>query len=153
MPQRLINLLMEGGRAPTRRLRERNLLLYQPQVASWKDQKQVTMYSAVSYQTKGAKAPSLGTIKIESTTSVAVPERLVNFSEFSIAEANFPTLPKDQLKGVIADILNAVPREQRVIALDRVLASVDSSQIVPRNIPGVKADPPVVFFSTSRPPS
>ena len=49
---------------------------------------------------------------------------------------------------MIADILDAVPREQRVIALDRVLASIDSSQIVPRNIPGVKADPPVVFFST-----
>ena len=106
------------------------------------------MYSAVSYQSKGAKAPSLGTIKVESTTSVAVPERLVNFSQFSIAEANFPALPKDQLKGVIADILDAVPREQRIIALDRVLASVDSSQIVPRNIPGIKADPPVVFFST-----
>jgi hypothetical protein len=125
-----------------------NLLLYQPQVSSWAGQTRMTMYSAVSYQAKGAKAPSLGTIKIESTTSVAVPERLVNFSEFTIAEANFPTLPKDQLKGVVADILNAVPREQRIIALDRVLASVDSSQIVPRNIPGVKADPPVVFFST-----
>ncbi len=125
-----------------------NLLLYQPQVASWKDQKQVTMYSAVSYQSKGAKAPSLGTIKVEAGTSVAVPERLVNFSEFTIAEANFPQLPKDQLKGVIADILDAVPREQRVIALDRVLANIDSSQIVPRNIPGIKADPPVVFFST-----
>ena len=125
-----------------------NLLLYQPQVSSWSGQTRMTMYSAVSYQVKGAKAPSLGTIKVESATSVAVPERLVNFSEFTIAEANFPTLPKDQVKGVVADILAAVPREQRVIALDRVLANIDSSQIVPRNIPGVKADPPVVFFST-----
>ena len=124
------------------------LLLYQPQVASWTGQKHITAYSAVSYQTKGAKAPSLGTIKIESDTSVAVPERLVNFSEFSISEANFPALPKDQVGGVIADIKNAVPREHRVIALDRVLASIDASQIVPRNVPGVKADPPAVFFSS-----
>ena len=124
------------------------LILYQPQVASWANQKRLTMYSAVSYHGKGAKAASLGTLKVESDTSVAVAERLVNFSEFSVTEANFPTLPKEQLKGVIADILDAVPREQRVIALDRVLAGVDASMIVPRNVPGVKADPPAVFFST-----
>jgi hypothetical protein len=124
------------------------LLLYQPQVSSWAGQSQMTMHSAVSYQSKGAKSPSLGTIKIEAKTSVAVPERLVNFSEFTIGEANFPALPKDQLRDVIADIMAAVPRDQRVIALDRVLASIDSSTILPRNVPGVKADPPVVFFST-----
>ena len=127
-----------------------NLILYQPQVASWANQAHVMMYSAVSYHSKGAKAPSLGTVKIEADTSVAVAERLVNFSQFTISEANFPALPKDQLRGVITDIMNAVPREQRVIALDRVLAYVDASQIVPRNVPGVKADPPAMFFS-SRP--
>jgi hypothetical protein len=125
-----------------------NLLLYQPQVASWPDQKRVTMYSAVSYQVRGAKTASLGTIKIEAGTSVAIPERLVNFSEFTIAEANFPALSKDQLRDVVADIMSGVPREHRIISLDRVLASIDASQIVPRNVPGVKADPPVVFFSS-----
>jgi hypothetical protein len=127
-----------------------NLLFYQPQVSSWTGQTRITMYSAVSYHSKGAKAPSLGTIKIEADTSVAVPERLVNFSQFSISEANFPTLPKDQLRGVIADIVNAVPHDQRIIALDRVLANIDASQIVPRNVQGVKADPPAVFFSTKQ---
>ena len=126
-----------------------NLRLYQPQVSAWPGQTRMTAYSAVSYHTKGAKAPALGTIKIEADTSVAVAERLVNFSQFTIEEANFPTLPKDQLRGVMAEIVETVPRQERIIALDRVLASVDASQIVPRNVPGVKADPPAVFFSTT----
>ena len=37
--------------------------------------------------------------------------------------------------------------EDRVIALDRVLANLDKSQIIPKNIEGVKADPPPIFFS------
>jgi hypothetical protein len=123
------------------------LVLYQPQVASWVNQKHITGYAAVSYTAKAATKPALGTIKIEADTSVAVAERLVNFSELTIAEANFSTLPKDQLKTVVGEIGQAVPREERIIALDRVLANLDTSTIIPKNIEGVKADPPVVFYN------
>ena len=34
-----------------------------------------------------------------------------------------------------------------MIALDRVLANLDKSQIVPKNLEGIKADPPSIFFS------
>ncbi len=35
------------------------------------------------------------------------------------------------------------------MALDRVLARLDKSQIMPKNVEGVKADPPAIFYSTS----
>ena len=35
-----------------------------------------------------------------------------------------------------------------MIALDRVLAHLDKSQILPKNVEGVKADPPAIFFSS-----
>ena len=124
------------------------VVLYQPQIASWVDQKHVTAYMAVSYTASGADKPALGTFKLEADTSVALAERLVSFTDFVIAEANFSTLPKDQVKTVVAEITQAVPRQDRVIALDRVLANIDTSQIVPKNIEGVKADPPVIFFSS-----
>ena len=41
-----------------------------------------------------------------------------------------------------------MPFRERVLALDRVLAYVDASRIRPKNNDGVKADPPVVFYST-----
>ena len=123
------------------------LVLYQPQIASWADQKLVTVYAAVSYTAKGAKEPSLGTIKVESDTSVAVDERLVSFSDFKIVESNFPTLQRDAVKTVVSEITASLPFDERVIALDRVLANIDTSQIIPKNVEGLKADPPTIFFS------
>ena len=64
-----------------------------------------------------------------------------------IVEANFQTLSKEQIREVAAEIEKAIPDDERVIALDRVLANVDKSQIVPKNIEGIKADPPTIFFS------
>jgi len=123
------------------------IILYQPQVASWPDQKHLVMYAAVAYTASGAKTPTLGTLKIEANTQISVPERLVNFSEFTITESNFPKLSRDQLKLVVDEITSSVPRNERVIGLDRVLAAVDTSEITPKNVDGVKADPPVIFFS------
>ena len=39
------------------------------------------------------------------------------------------------------------PDDERVIALDRVLANLDKSQIIVKNVEGIKADPPTIFFS------
>jgi hypothetical protein len=123
------------------------VILYQPQVESWPDQKRMTLFAAVSYEPSGATKPALGTIKIESDTRVALAERLVSFSEFTIAESHFPTLEKDAVKTAVDEIKDAVPRAERVIALDRVLASVDTSQITPKNVNGVRSDPPLVYVS------
>jgi len=122
------------------------LVLYQPQVSSWADQKRIEAFAAVSYAPKGAK-PALGTLKLESNTSVALDQRLVNFSEFKIAESNFPTVPREQVKTIVSEITAAIPLDERVIALDRVLANIDTSAIIPKNVDGVKADPPPIFFS------
>src|SRR5262245_26553665 len=48
------------------------LTIFQPQVATWANQKHAVLYAAVSYTAKGASAPALGTIRVESDTSVAV---------------------------------------------------------------------------------
>lgn len=123
---------------------------YAPQIASWTDQRQMVAWSAVSYARADLKEPALGTIKIEAETSVAADERLVSFSDFRITESNFPSLPRDQAQALIAGLHKAVPDGDRVIALDRVLTAVDKSTIRPRDVPGIKADPPQIFQS-SRP--
>jgi hypothetical protein len=123
------------------------LVLYQPQVSEWKNQKVMTAYAAVSYTPKGASKAALGTLQLAADTSVSVAERLVDFSKYRILEASFQTLPKEQLQTLTAEVKTAVPPQDRVIALDRVLAAVDKSQIIPKNVEGVKADPPPIFFS------
>ena len=125
-------------------------VLYQPQIASWDDQKRMDAWAALAYQPKGAQSPVLGTIRIEATTKVSLPERLVNFADFRIAEINFPTLQRDAAQRLAAELNNAIPDAERVMALDRVLAAVDRSKTQVRGTPGVKADPPVVYVR-SRP--
>jgi hypothetical protein len=124
-----------------------SILLYQPQIASWEKQAHIVAFSAVSYRSTTGDKPAMGTIKVESDTKVALDERLVNFNPMKITEAHFPTLQKEQIREVTAQIDKAIPDEDRVIALDRVLANVDKSTIVPKNVEGIKADPPTIFFS------
>jgi hypothetical protein len=125
------------------------VLLYQPQIASWEGQKKLVGYGAVSYQAKGADKPALGTIRIEANSTVSLEERLVKFSPLQVTEAKFGTLDRDQTREVVQTISDGIPEQERVIALDRVLAHTETSQIIPRNVEGVKADPPPIFFSTT----
>jgi hypothetical protein len=123
------------------------LVIYQPQVATWDKQKLMTAYAAASYTPPGAAKPALGTFQLEADTDVSVAERLVGFSKYRVLEASFPTMDKDLLRTVVAELTTSVPPKERVLALDRVLAALDKSQIIPKNVEGVKADPPPIFFS------
>jgi hypothetical protein len=125
------------------------LVLYEPQVVSWDDQKGIVMYAAAAYTGKDRQTPAFGTLRIEADTRISLEERLVSFSEFSITASNFPTLSREQVAAVVGEVNSSVPRDDRVIGLDRVLASVDVSQVRPRNVDAVKADPPAVFYSTT----
>jgi len=124
-----------------------SLLLYQPQIASWDKQTHLVAFSAVSYRTTTAEKPALGTVKLEADTSVAVADRLVKFTNIKIVEANFGSMAKEKVREITDAIDKGIPDDERVIALDRVLASLDKSTIVPKNVEGVKADPPPIFFS------
>jgi hypothetical protein len=125
------------------------LRVFQPQIASWDGQKEMVAYSAASYTTKGAQKPNLGTLRFEAHTSVAVNERLVNFSNLKLTETNFQELPKDRLQDIVRQVDQTVKEDGLVLALDRVLANLDKSQIIPKNVEGVKADPPTIFYSTT----
>ena len=124
-----------------------NILVYQPQIASWDKQTHIVAFSAVSYRAKSGDKPALGTVKLEADTKVALDERLVSFQGMKIAEANFPTLPKEALRELVATVEKAIPDDERVLALDRVLVNIDKSKIVPKNVEGIKAEPPSIFFS------
>jgi hypothetical protein len=124
------------------------MVVYQPQIASWDGRARMTAYAAVSYQSKGASKPSLGTVKLEANTSVSLEERLVRFSPVKVAETSFRELSREQLQDVVAQLDTGIPEYDRLIALDRVLANLDTSQIIPKNADGLKGDPPTIFYST-----
>ena len=124
-----------------------SILLYQPQIASWDRQKKMVAFSAVSHRTKAADKPAVGTVKFEADSTVSVADRLVGLKNVKIAEASFQTLSKEQVQEVAAVVGKNLNPEEGVIALDRVLANLDKSGLVIKNVEGVKADPPTIFFS------
>src|SRR6185369_9635750 len=126
---------------------EGQIVLFEPQIASWNDQKHAVALAAVSYVAKGAPKPIVGTIKIESDTQVSLEQRLVKFSTLKITEANFQSLPKEQTQEIVKEIEKNIPDEDRIIGLDRVLAYVDKSTIRPKNVAGIKGDPPRLYVS------
>jgi hypothetical protein len=124
-----------------------SLVVYQPQASSWERQAHLVAFSAVTYRSSSKATPVHGTVKLEAATSVSTTERVVRFKDMKIAEINFPTIPKEQLRTISDTIDAAIPDDDRIIALDRVLANIDKSSIAPKNVEGIKADPPVIFFS------
>src|SRR6476620_4916933 len=125
------------------------LRVFQPQIASWDGQRKIVALSAVSFIPKGASKQTMGTVKFEGDTSVAVDQRLVNFSNVKVSESSFQNAPTDQVKEITGEIVNQVPKDGLVIGLDRVLARLDKSTIIPKNVAEVKADPPPIFYSTT----
>src|SRR5215813_13217092 len=86
-----------------------SIVLYQPQIASWPDQKHMTLYAAVSYLAKDQSTPAIGALRVESDTNVALADRLVGFSDFTITDASFPNTPEDRVKSITDEILASVP--------------------------------------------
>jgi hypothetical protein len=124
------------------------VVLYQPQISKWDGQKVLELYAAASFKPAGKDKAMLGTVIAEAETRVSIDERLVDFSKFRVTQSNFPGASKEETAAAVAAITMSIPAADRVIALDRVLASFDSSQIRPKNLTDLKADPPVVFYST-----
>lgn len=128
---------------------EAQIVIYEPQIANWDEQKHLVGYAAVSYVTKGEPKPALGTIRLEADTQVSLEQRLVMFSSLKIAETNFQTLAKEQTREIVTEIEKNLPQEDRVIALDRLLAYVDKSTIKPKNVEGLNADGPRIILTQS----
>jgi hypothetical protein len=61
---------------------------------------------------------------------------------------HFPTLSREQTGDIASFIRDSVLGEDTIIALDRILAAVETSAIIPHDVKGVKAEPPNIFFST-----
>jgi len=128
---------------------EAQMVIFQPQAQSWEGQKHLVAMAAVSYTKKDAPKPEMGTIKLEADTSVALQERMVKFATVKVTETNFQSLPKEQIQEIVTGIEKIIPPEERVISLDRVISQVDKSIIIPKNVEGLKSDPPLVFVSKS----
>ena len=64
--------------------------------------------------------------------------------DLRITEYNFKTLAPNVVKSLVSDV-QALPQNERVLDLDRLLAYTSNSPLNVKDAEGIKADPPIVF--------
>src|SRR5579871_2577437 len=72
-----------------------HLIIYQPQVDSWKDNR-IEARSAVIVTRREDPKQIFGTVSMSARTEVDRDTRLVSFEDIAIKEANFPSAPSLQ---------------------------------------------------------
>ena len=98
-----------------------HVIVYQPQVATWAEQKRIVAYAAVSFEAKGAPKPALGSVKIEPIRRWPHPR---DSSTFKLRSPNqLPTLPRAD-----ARVAERIARRSRRGPRDRSLRVLASRQ-------------------------
>lgn len=123
-----------------------HLVVYQPQVDSWKDN-HIDARSAVIVTRRGESVQHFGIVTIAARTEVDRETRMVSFEDINIKDANFPsaTALKPALLKAVRD---SVPDWPKSVSLDRLLAdlAVTKSQTEAESAV-LKNDPPRVIVS------
>lgn len=123
------------------------LLLYQPQIDSWKSFQRLDARFAVALTPATTKHTVYGATRIEADTVVDTESRTVGLANFKITEVRYASAENE----VEAEHLNQLttklfPQAPATVSLDRVLAYIDTSQIKPRET-AVQMDPPQILVS------
>lgn len=122
------------------------LLIYQPQVNSWVDNK-LSFRSAMAIKPTGAKEETFGVVFATARTQVDKVERTVVFENMQITKLDFPTLP-DHGASYLPELAKRLSSDVKTISLDRLEASLAASGVKPTTVP-VNNSPPQVFVSYS----
>ena len=125
------------------------LVMYQPQVLEWPKTERLAARVAVAFSPPGAESPELGTFEIEADTQVDLDTRLVRISNVEIVKQRFPTLDEEVSGKLGAKLVELMPTDELIVALDRVLASLEraEAQLAPVE---TKTTPPAIFVSQEK---
>jgi hypothetical protein len=122
------------------------LLIYQPQVNSWVDNK-LDFRSAMAIKPTGAKEETFGVVFATARTQVDKVARIVVFENLQITKLDFPTLP-DHGASYRAELQKRFATDVKTISLDRLQTSLAAAGIKPPTVP-VNNAPPQVIVSYS----
>src|SRR5450631_578048 len=120
------------------------LLIYQPQVNSWVDNK-IDLRSAMAIKPTGATEETFGVVFVTARTQVDKVSRMVAFENMQITKLDFPTLP-DHGAGYRAELQKRLSTGVKSISLDRLQESLVAAGI---KVPPVEVNnsPPQVIVS------
>ncbi len=123
-----------------------HLVIYQPQVDSWKDNR-IEARSAVIVTRREDTTQIFGIVSINARIEVDRETRLVALENISIKDANFPSATSLQ-SSLLKAVRDSVPSWPQTISLDRLLADLQITQAEAKaESIRLKNDPPTIIFS------
>lgn len=124
-----------------------HIIVYQPQLKSWRGFRTLIADTAVSITPKDGK-PVLGVISIEANTIANVSARTVVINDVKILSARFPSLDPAQDAVMQQKVHQFYPTMTLTISIDRMIASLEK---VNAPVPTVAASTqvPAIFYATS----
>ena len=128
------------------KLSSSTLLVYQPQVNSW-DGNLLDFRAVVAAKRAGSDQETFGVIWARARTQVDRVARMVLLEDVTLTKSNFPTLPDNGAALLREFQVQLASVAKRIIALDRLEASLAASATVkPAGIP-VNNAPPTILVS------
>ena len=123
-----------------------HLVIYQPQVDSWKDNL-IRARSAVIVTRREDPTEVFGIVSIDARTEVDRETRLVVFEDIAIKDASFPSAASLQ-STLLKAVRDSVPNWPRTVSLDRLLADLSIAQAETKTESiRLKNDPPKIILS------
>jgi hypothetical protein len=123
------------------------VLLYQPQVESWKDQKLLRARMAVAFRRMGTDSPTLGGVLLEGDTSTSSAAGQVRISNIRIVEGRFPGLSAPDSARLLDALRARMSKEDVIVETERITAYLERAETA-FTPAALKSDPPKIFVST-----
>ncbi len=123
------------------------VLLYQPQVESWKQYKLLRARMALAFRRTGTASPVLGAVVLEGDTTVSSEAGQVRISNLRIVEGRFPALSASDSDRLLNALRTRLTKEDVVVSLERITAYLERVETALTPAP-LKTDPPRILVST-----
>ncbi len=137
--------------SPWPKLFERNgahIVVYQPQLKSWRNYRSLTADTAISVMQPGATKPTLGVISWHADTITNVSTRTVSVQNIQVISSRFPSLDATQEAAAQQKVRQVYPTMTFNISLDRMLAMVEKVN-EPVHTIAANMQPPTIFVSNA----
>jgi hypothetical protein len=124
-----------------------HIIVYQPQVRSWRSYRSLIADTAISIQ-QGDTKPILGVISWHADTIANVSTRTVFIRNIQVVNSRFPSLDAVQEAEVQQRVRQVYPTATFTISLDRMIASVEKANAPAQTITANTEAPPIFVSNT-----
>jgi hypothetical protein len=123
------------------------IAIHQPQVDDWKDFNVLEAHSAIEIQPEKGAKKTLAAVHWKSESDTSIEHRTVVLKRPEIVSFRIPGETEEKTNELRALTEKLLPAKTDAIALDRVLAYLDSSRVQAREV-RVSTEPPPIMVST-----